>query len=178
MEKTFRGDIEFFYDKLVNKENFGVTRFGDGELVIVRNNSIDLTDKNTGEFKYNPDDESDSFYREQLINSLTYKDDNYYVGCACPCCIGTKNSTSLRNKSEQKVENMTWANIFVNSNYNFFMEKFVPIFDSSDTYIVCNKHSDISNLPFKIKGGLTVGTNAWKNDYNVIDDLDDIGGGV
>ena len=45
MKKTFRGDIEFFYNKLVNKENFAITRYGDGEMIIMTNRYINLLNK-------------------------------------------------------------------------------------------------------------------------------------
>ena len=171
MKKTFRGDIEFFYNKLVNKENFAITRYGDGEMIIMTNRYINLLNKNTGEFKYDPKDKTDSFSRDELLKSFQHSSRNYFVGLPCSCCVGSDKFEWMKESSHQSERNLTWANIFVNSNYHFFMEKFIPIFDSTDTYIVCNKHSDTSKLPFGVKGGLPVGTNAWKEDYHIIDEL-------
>ena len=53
---------------------------------ILSNNFIDITSKANGEFKYDPKDPADKFYREELVKSHLFNHPEYYVGISCPCC--------------------------------------------------------------------------------------------
>jgi hypothetical protein len=67
--------------------------------------------------------------------------------------------------------NLTWANIFVNFNYNAFIELFIPEFKKRDCIIICNEKSNINNLPFKVKKDFRVGNNCIINNYTIIEDI-------
>lgn len=78
----------------------------------------------------------------------------------------------MKQKSTQPESNLTWANIFVNSNYNKFLLDWVNgIFKNKNIILICNKKSNVKNLPFNPKFAYFVGTNAWKNDYSLIETL-------
>ena len=76
---SFRSDLEFILTKIRKKENFAFTRTGDGELSIMANKFIDITSKANGEFKFDPLDKSDQFYRAELVKSYRYDHPEYYV---------------------------------------------------------------------------------------------------
>jgi hypothetical protein len=50
--KTFAGDFEKFRSKIERKEPFAIVRFGDGEMMLMNKQPIDLMHKGVGEFKY------------------------------------------------------------------------------------------------------------------------------
>ena len=171
--KSFRKDLEKFEEKLRLKENFSFARYGDGEMSIIENKTIDILNKENGEFNFYSDKEEDKKYQKMLIDAFTNKSKNYFIGIACPCCVGNNNFLHMKKRSEQDEENLTWANLFVNSNYSYFISNIVPIFSNYDVYIVCNEKASLERLPFakKIKKDWRVGSNAWKNDHRIENEI-------
>lgn len=168
LTNSFQGDIKFILNKITNKENFSFARSGDGELSIIENRFIDIRKKANGEFKYDPHDETDSFYREELIKAHEYKHPNYYIGVSCQCCERYERVINIRKKVGS---NLTWANLFVNSNYDFFLNNFLKEFSKRTVNIVCNSKADVDLLPFPVKRVFSVGTNAYKEDYQTIEEI-------
>lgn len=170
--KTFRGDLEIIFNALKNKENFTFSKSADGEMKILFGDDINIISKCNGEFKFENQDTSDHFYRNQLINSFQYNDDNYFVSVACSCCVGVENYKRMKELCGLGDDKVTWANIFVNGNYSYFVENFIPEFMNHKVVLICNKKANPYNL-FKdnLVTDFRVGTNAWKNDYHIIDDI-------
>ena len=169
LTNSFRGDIEFILEKIKKGENFALTRSGDGELSIMANKFIDITKKANGEFKFDPNDISDELYRKELIKSHIYSDPKYYVGISCPCCENTQKVEWMRKTVG--TDNITWANLFVNNNYEFFINNFIPEFKKQKVFIVCNHKSKVDLLPFEVEKEFFVGTNAYKKDYYIVEDI-------
>lgn len=171
--KTFNGDFDFILNNIKNKKNFGLSRFGDGELMIIENLSVNLLDKGIGEFEFNPNNEVYKLSQRLLHESFIYQDETYFVGIACKCCVGEYKYNQMRIKSTQKEDNLTWANIFVNSNYNRFINELLPEINNREVVLICHEKGDTSDLPFKIKDGniFKVKTNAWLYDLYLIDYL-------
>ena len=163
--KNYREDLNQIIEKLKKKESFAFSKYADGELYILLNRPI-----NNGEFWFNPI--TDSSQRQQLANSLRYKNDNYYVGIACPCCIGGRPAHQwYKDQSDQKQENLTWANIFVNGNYHYYLDNMVPLYSNYDVILVSNTDSNLEKLPFKVKKHFKIGKNAWIEDSSLIEEM-------
>jgi len=171
--KTFEGDFNKFLQKIVDGEPFSLSRWGDGELSILEGKNLDLREKGNGEFRYDKDIEEYQRLRDDMYESYTYKDDNYYIGIACSCCVGDDKYQYMKTLSLQDEDNLTWANIFVNSNYPKFEEQYVPIFSNITTNIVVNEKSSLLSLPFVPKKYWFVGTDAWLTNYQLIDEISD-----
>ncbi len=165
-DKTFSNDLALLNEKLITKDNFSLVRFGDGEMIVINGQSIDLSEKCNGEHKYNPASERDEEFRQILSDSLTFKNSQYYIGLPCRCCVGDKQCDNLRSQSQQDERNLTWANIFVNSNYPIFLQSTVKALQSRTTHIICHNKADLSHLTFTIQKDFRVGANAWVNDYH------------
>ena len=138
----------------------------------LKGNNIDLTNKCNGEFSYNVNSVTDQLFKDKLTDSFTYKNPNYFIGIGCPCCIGNDDYNWMKSHSGQNLENLTWANIFVNSNYHFYHDNFIPEYHNHKVIIVCNHKS--KNLEFlfpKLVKDFRVGTNAWKDNYDIIDEI-------
>ena len=161
-ERSFRGDLELIIDKVENKENFAFSKYADGELHIMANKSI-----NNGEFWFNP--EEDNSYRKQMIDSFQYKDDNYFVGICCPCC-GSWGAMHewMKENSKQDLSNLTFANVFVNSNHEFYLDNMVPLYPMYDVVLVSNSDSNLDKLPFNVKKHFKIGKNAWISNTDLI----------
>ena len=118
---SFNNDFDFLLERLKNKDSFVVTRFGDGEYKILRNEPI----TNCDGWTFDPAQHSIS--HEKLTESFQYDHKDYYIGIACPCCQGPE---LINWCKENSAPNLTWANIFVNANFPLFVEKMVPVLNS------------------------------------------------
>ena len=66
----------------------------------------------------------------------------------------------------------TFCNLLINGNYKFFLRHMIDYFKKKKIIIICNKNSNIDNLPFKIIKKFNVGSNCFINDYNLISIID------
>ena len=164
--KTYRGDLIKFQNKLKRREPFAFSRYGDGELGILMGRL-----NRYPEFKYNPEDPTDSIVRERLLASFRYKSERYYVGISCPECIGEEKFEWAKRTSGQDDAHLTWATLFVNSNYGCYRHEVVPIFEEYDVVLVCKRPATLQNLPFSVCKDFRVGSNAWKDDYNLVEEI-------
>lgn len=164
-ERSFPNALNEINEKINARENFSLVRFGDGEMAVINGQAIDYSNKDNGEHKYTPNNDTDEKYRKILEESLLYRSDNYYVGLPCRCCVGDQHCDNLRNQSQQPDKQLTWANIFVNSNYPAFLEGTVQAMQGSKVNIICHEKANISKLPFEVIKDFRIGKNAWTNDY-------------
>jgi glycosyltransferase involved in cell wall biosynthesis len=164
--KAFRHELTLFTQKIANGENFSLVRFGDGEMVIINGEAIDLSEKCNGEHKYTPNNARDEGYRKILEESLLYQNDRYFVGLPCRCCVGDKHCEQLRAQSKQPPANLTWANLFVNANYPDFLKQTVDALSTQTINLVCHQKADLAGLPFTVSKDFRVGGNAWVESYD------------
>ena len=165
--KTFKGDFDFFVEKIKKGEHFSLSRWGDGELMILENKPIDLRHKGDGEFRHDPSSPTSLKMRDVLMKSYTHKDKDYYIGVACQCCVGKEKFDYMRKLSGQPESNLTWANIFVNSNYKHFTTDFIMALEGKRVILVSQANSKVDGLPFDIEGHYSVGPDAWINNYGL-----------
>lgn len=165
--KTFKGDFDFFVEKIKKGEHFSISRWGDGELMILENKPIDLLHKGDGEFKHDPSSNASLKMRDILMKSYTHKDKDYYIGVACQCCVGKEKFDYMRKLSGQPESNLTWANIFVNSNYKHFLKEFIDALQGRKVILVSQANSKVDALPFDIEKHYSVGPDAWINNYGL-----------
>lgn len=169
--KTFGGDFDKFLFKIMRGEHFSLSRWGDGELMILEGKSIDIRHKGNGEFRYDPNLSQYDEARNNLIKSYKYNDSGYYIGIACPCCVGNEKYNYMKKLSGQDERNLTWANIFVNSNYKKTMNELIPELNNQVVNLVINKNSKLDNLSFKPNSVWYVGTDAWYDNINIVSEL-------
>jgi hypothetical protein len=169
--KTFKGDFDLFINKIKQNEHFALSRWGDGELMILENKFIDITNKGDGEFKHDPNSTIHVMQREILLNSYKHKSKNYFIGVACQCCVGKEKFEYMKKLSGQPEENLTWANIFVNSNYKYFINEFLPLLKDKKIILVANKKSNINGLPFKVEQFYPINKDAWIENSNLVQKL-------
>ena len=163
LNKSFRHDIQVFKKKLKDKENFAFSKYADGEWAVIKNMTL-----NNGEFNYNNEL---SFQRDRLIESFQYKDESYYVGVSCSCCQNIFIHNEMKKFSKQKENHLTWANIWVNSNYGYFLNEVIPEFKKYKITLVAHINSKIQNLPFSVDKFVGISRNAWVEDYSKIEDI-------
>jgi len=180
--KNFRNHFVNFRDKLRNQEHFAFSRFSDGEMHILQNRELKLDDnliqigdkKQSGVYKKADfkhfDPKEHSFYQQKLVESLQYKQENYYKGISCSCCVGKENFDWQVDLAGGDDKSLTWANLWVNGNYPPFISEILPIFYSRDCVFIGHEDAKLDRLPFFVKD-FRVGYNAMINDYGKIEDI-------
>jgi hypothetical protein len=185
IEHDYLKDFDKLKGKLLEGENFAFLRFSDGEGFILYNQYLELNDSgynldgSRGYAYYGKeehklfDPEKHSFYRDRLIDSLSYVADNYYKGLPMKEHCGT-----FSGIFEEIVENaggdsecLTFANLWNNANYPRFIEEIVPIFSDKKIVMVVNECANIDKLPFEVIKDFRVGTNCFINNYDIIEEL-------
>ena len=169
-------------DFLKNRTPFAFNRFSDGELFILQNKELILGEVNSQvgnniiNIGYKKEDhkhfkpEEHSFYRDKLVDSFLHKQENYFKGLSCRCCIGQKDFEWQLDFHGEYDDNFTWANLLVNGNYQKFIHEMYPVFNQYKTVFICNENARTNTLPFVVKD-FRVGYNAMINDYGLISDI-------
>lgn len=177
--KDFKQDFFNLIEKLKKGENFSFIRFSDGELFVLQNKELSLGP--TGTFvdkvlcgpKYAEEDykefipEKHQFFREKLLESIKHKQENYYVGISCKCCVGQHNNQYMLDLIGDDNEFGTWSNLFVNSNYPYFVKHFLPALKGKNIVFMCNEKSNLSKLPVNVVKDFRIGRNAMINNFEI-----------
>lgn len=167
--KDFKKEFNLFLNKLKSNENFSLSRFGDGELAIIKNNFIDFSNKCNGEHIFIP--EKHEKYHILMKDSLKYKSENYFVGISCKCCVEESDHILYKKISDQNESHLTFATIFVNSNYKLFLNQFIPELKNKQIILISHEKSEINKLPFKVEKHFKIGANAWINNFDMISEI-------
>jgi len=180
--KDFKQHIQNFKQKLLDRKPFAFARYSDGELFILQNKELKLDEglikvgdiQTPGLYKsqdfkhFNP--ARDVLARERLLEAFTYKQAGYYKGISCQCCVGPEAFQQQIDIHGGDDESLTWANLFVNSNYPVFIEEILPVLQTYDTVMICHQDAELDKLEFVTKD-FRVGYNAMINDYDKIQDI-------
>ena len=159
---SFRGDIEFIFNKLKDKERFSFSKYADGEFAVLANKQI----TNIDNWTFDP--VRHSYIRKQLISSFQFKATNYFVGVSCKCCQPEQIVDWMREESKQDV--LTWANIFVNSNYPYFKENFIPEFSNHKVVLFAREDARVYDLPFKAEH-IPITSEAFIDNFDLVDNF-------
>jgi hypothetical protein len=163
---SFRGDLEFLLEKLKNRDKFAFSKYADGEYKILVNEDI----KNCDGWKFEHGVNIKEY--ELLLDSFKYDHPDYYVGISCPCCQSKLHVNWMRDNVGTK--NVTWANIFVNHNYSFFVDNFIPEFNKWEGKVTlfANEKGLNKELPFKVDNYIPLHLNSWKEPHlsNIIEE--------
>jgi hypothetical protein len=103
--------------------------------------------------------------------AFRYKHPSYFVGILCPQCGLPEEFAWAVKESGQDVAQLTFAALFINSNYSFFMDNVVPLFSQYEVILICNRAADITGLPFNVSKDFRIGRNAWRDDLTIIHEL-------
>ena len=160
--KNFRKDLIKIFNLLKAKEKFSFSKYADGELAILQGRKI----TNCDGWTFDP--QKDKKYQKALLDSFRFSKPGYYVGIVCPCCVPKEHVQWMKENVEVPESQLTWANLFVNSNYSFFKENFIPEFKNHNIVLVANKNAKIDNLPFKVETHIAVGNTAWKENFDLV----------
>lgn len=163
MKKDFHEEIVKIHDRLKSGVNFAFSKYADGEWAAICNETLD-----NREFSNNESTPENA--RQELISSIRFQDESYYVGVCCPCCNGDR-AYKMREFCGQKDANMTFANVFVNDNYSFYKENFINEYKNRDIHLVAHESSLVDSLPFKVERFYPIKRNAWVANSSLADQI-------
>ncbi|MFT5703971.1 MAG: hypothetical protein ACI9TO_001352, partial [Rickettsiales bacterium] len=162
-KKSFKGDFDKIRKLLAEKTPFAFNRFSDGELFILQDKELILGENIiqvgneviSGGYKKEDhkhfDPEEHKFYRDRLVDSFKFCSNNYFKGISCKCCVGEKDFRWQLDFLRGFKDNLTWANLFLNGNYERFVNEIYPLFNKYKTVFICNEKADLSLMPFIVK---------------------------
>ena len=153
-KKFFELDFFAFLEKVVNKEKFSFTRFSDGEMFMLKDQSLALQGDHVQidgkkynnvytkeDFKdFDPEEHKDSY--DKLRDAFEYSDPSYYKGICCQCCQGKENFKWMTSGKGP----FTWSNLWVNSNYRMFLNYMIPALRERDVYLIVHEDADIDQF--------------------------------
>jgi hypothetical protein len=182
MSKDYKQEFDTFLSKIKNKENFAFSRFSDGELFIMKNDKVVLapgffiTGTRVGHNVYTKEEQKEfipgkhEFYRQKLIESFQFKHENYYKGICTKTDVGEEDfQWQLDLQGSTNIDNLTFANLFINSNYPRYVEEVVPLFSDREVIYIVNENADLSGLPFEVKKDFRIGSSCMVNDYDTVE---------
>ena len=184
MSKDFKEDFFHLLGLLKKNEHFAFTRFSDGALYILQNRKFDIQKHichvreqdhqgSWGEEElksFTP--EKDQALREKLLKCFLHKQQNYYKGICCKCCVGKKDwSWQFDGRLDSEEEHLTWSNLLINGNYIHFMTYMLPEIKKFDVVYTCNKLANLDKLPLKLKKDFRVGQNCHINNLNLVNEM-------
>ena len=184
MSKDYQKEFDKFLTKIKNKENFAFSRFSDGELFVMKNQKVVLgpgffiTGDRVGQNIYTKEEQKEfipakhQFYREKLIEAFQYKSPDYFKGICTKTDVGQKEfEWQLDLHGDDNLDNLTFANLLINSNYSRYIEEVVPLFSGREVIYVVNELANLEGLPFKVKKDFRVGSNCMVNNYDIIEEI-------
>ena len=157
--KTFKKDLSELLERLRTRKPFAFSKYADGEYKILRNEQITNCDLWT----FLPDTHKEE--QQLLMKSFQYASPDYIVGISCPCCQPEDHVQWMRENC--KTKNVTWANLFVNSNYDFFLQEFIKEFQSweNDVFLFANEEGVSKKLPFNVTEYFPINMKAWQEPF-------------
>ena len=182
----FKKDFNIILNKIKNRENFAFTRFSDGELYILQNRKVQISEdkcfirekEHVGSWG---EEEHKSFIpgkddhlRERLTECFVHKQENYFKGICTKQDVGNEDwAWQFNNLLDKNEKNLTFANLLINGNYTNFMTSMVPEIKKQayETVYVCNKNANLKDYPFKLKKDFRVGQNCHINDLHLVEEM-------
>ena len=178
--KYFDKEFYKFLEKLKNKENFAFARFSDGELFILKNQTVILAEDHfvTGERKghgvYPKEEQKEfipekhGFFQEKLLECFKFKMPEYYKGICCRNDVG-EDAFFWQKGLNGGDKDLTFANLLINRNYRRFVEEMVPVLRERDVIYVVNEMANLEGIPFELKKTFEVGSNCMIDNYDTVE---------
>lgn len=141
----FESDFDYFINLIKSGKNFAISRYGDGEYMIMNNGVVGYNTQayQTDNWDY---DGSETIVKNKLIETFNHNEDNYWYGIPTQSenfkCYEYFNNLIKSDK-------ITFANIWINHNYKQ-MRNFYLSFNRG-AYLITNHTAKKENFPFKVK---------------------------
>ena len=156
---------EVLNNKLSNKENFALVRFGEGETRVIMSQGTGgylrcIAKNPIREWEYNP--KQDKYLYDELKKSFLYKEENYLKAAIKD---GKNEHINFVNKSIGDENLFSTSFFYSDEYYNDFSEKYISYFEKYDSInFLCSNGANLENLNInfkKVYNNFDI-SNAWK----------------
>jgi hypothetical protein len=163
MEKPeAKRDFQELRSRFMNNIPTTFVRFSDGELEILRNNPLSITDGvvrwrlGTLDGKYPQHDnksfvpERDTLLRSDLFASARYKSNGYFKGIPVSSNQASIDRDFMIDLNGGNIDGLTFSDLFINENYFAFIDNVLPLFlQTKKVFFVGNFRANLSKLSEK-----------------------------
>ena len=187
--KDYKKEFDKFVGMLERGENFGFSRFSDGEIFILKNQKLVLEQNRfvtgdrsgagyyTKEEEKNYDPKSHRHISERLKDCLSSKKKNYFKGLSCnedtDICLEEDVLKYQMSLSSGDEDHLTFSNLFINANYPRFINEFLPVLKTKKIVFVANENADLSKLGLNIVKDFRIGNNCFVNNYDLPSEINE-----
>lgn len=164
MSQDFKLDFIEMSNLIKGNKPFAFMRFADGEIGVMKGKEIIGSDNWSSPNRITK-------LGDDLLTAISRIDENVYYGISCGCCDinGRDYLLTLIKNDRNKI---TYSNLFVNGNYNSFLQ-FIKSIDS-EVYVIANESAGFYNFPLKIAGFIPVPDNCvnyWEQHRDHVMDI-------
>ena len=175
--------LNIIKNKLQNNEPFTFIRFSDGETEILKNRYLEIVPGKTvfrgKEIKNNfPQFDSKRFdpsehqnIREDLLESARFKADNYFKGIPTSHNKALDDRDMMLELNNGLDDSITFADLFLNSNYEKYLDEIVPIFETYENIIVIANYRAKPTGILKKAKHIEIPDNFFANYNDVLEDV-------
>lgn len=156
MIHDFLADFDSLIERVfVKKQPTVFVRYGDGELALMIGDEIPSYSQACIQDGWTAPKKK-TLLGKDLINSLKNIHPDWFIGIPCDCCNRQAKRTYLYNLQEVGVDikNITYANLFINSNYLKFKNIIANI--KEEVVLLANKAGKNSIYPFNVKKFISI----------------------
>lgn len=154
----FSSDFLKFITMIVDDVPFAYARYADGEISLMKGRTVDRFSQAyvMDNWSY---DSSPTILGDMLRESMTHNESNYYYAISAKS-DSIEDNSYLRKRLRAKESNITFANLWINANYQSMLYFYTDILPelNRDIYLVCNETAFDSQgnycgnkLPFEVK---------------------------
>lgn len=145
-------DFKEFKIKLTSQKPFTFIRFSDGEMEIIRNERLEINESQViwrhGVINHSYpvfdaklfDPESQQDFRLDLLSSAKHKGFNYFKGIPASHNNLVADRDLMVSLNEGLDANITFADLFLNSNYKKFLREIVPLLHKFSHVVVIGNY--------------------------------------
>ena len=186
--KNFKDEFWKLQNLLDTDKPFCFNRFSDGELFILQNKEVRLSQSSyvagdtAGQGTYTKEEQKHfipaehGYQRLALCESLGYCAPNYFKGIPSRTDIPEEEFLFMHGlSSDIEEKHLTFANVFLNSNYPLFMTHTLNKLKNTTRPIamVLNEACDTKMLPFKITKEFRIGNDCMTNHWDLPKEMAD-----
>lgn len=162
----FNIELKKLIERIETKNPICFVRYGDGETLIMDNQPISTATQAYSIDKWNSDG-GETKMGNKLKEILKINKPEWLFGVPCECCNLACKNYLLSELNVDRTQ-ITYANMFVNSNYPYFLEWIKNL--KEEIVIIANKNglNNIDKFPFKIKEYFPIENdcvNYYENNY-------------
>jgi hypothetical protein len=167
MKKSFRDDFNDAWIRIETGIPFAHARYADGEIALSMGKGIGRGSQATEVDGWQAPNQLTKLGKE-ILESLYNTDPEYYYAISCDTSsVSDKNYLLSHIKQEKKY--ITFANLWINGNYNLFLERIQ--YHRRPTIIIGNINGENAKFPFEIENYLSFGNNCVETWEQHSDDI-------